>query len=170
MARSQRSDRSSCWLPGRETTAATRLRVRRSFEAAAMNRWSCFGRGNELADRLPRQPGSERWMLACPCVPSDRVRRASWIVMALWHRPKRPLDGAYSDAAVRVCGHARPAQAYWRSMYPAVFDADTGALVGDVAVAADHTLTFIASRVAGPDDWPGADYVGHRIWPSLGLV
>ena len=94
---------------------------------------------------------------------------ASWIIDGLFGIGlKRPLDGAHSDA-VRVIARAREAGASVLALdVPSGVDTDTGALVGDVAVAADHTLTFIA-RKPGLMTGPALDYVGRLHLASLGL-
>jgi ADP-dependent NAD(P)H-hydrate dehydratase / NAD(P)H-hydrate epimerase len=51
---------------------------------------------------------------------------------------------------------------------PSGVDADTGALIGDVAVRATHTLTFIALK-PGLLTGPALDYVGELHVASLGL-
>ncbi len=51
---------------------------------------------------------------------------------------------------------------------PSGIDADTGALVGDVAVEADHTLTFIA-RKPGLMTGAALDYVGELHLATLNL-
>jgi hydroxyethylthiazole kinase-like uncharacterized protein yjeF len=94
---------------------------------------------------------------------------AEWIVDGLFGIGlKRPLDKGYSDAA-RAIAQARTASAKVLALdVPSGIDADTGALVGDVAVEADHTLTFIAGK---PGLMTGAalDYVGELHLATLGL-
>ncbi len=94
---------------------------------------------------------------------------ADWIVDGLFGIGlKRPLDGAYRDA-VQAMASARVAGAQVLALdVPSGVDADTGALVGDIAVEADYTLTFIAGK---PGLMTGAalDYVGELHLASLGL-
>ena len=95
---------------------------------------------------------------------------ADWLVDGLFGIGlKRPLDGGYSDA-VPVIAAARAAGAKVLALdVPSGVDADTGALVGDVAVAADHTLTFLALK---PGLLTGAalDYVGELDCDALGVA
>jgi ADP-dependent NAD(P)H-hydrate dehydratase / NAD(P)H-hydrate epimerase len=51
---------------------------------------------------------------------------------------------------------------------PSGIDADTGALVGDIAIRATHTITFIALK-PGLLTGPALDYVGELHLASLGL-
>jgi ADP-dependent NAD(P)H-hydrate dehydratase / NAD(P)H-hydrate epimerase len=51
---------------------------------------------------------------------------------------------------------------------PSGINADTGALVGDTAVVADHTITFIALK-PGLLTGPALDHVGELHFDSLGL-
>ncbi len=97
------------------------------------------------------------------------VAGATWIVDGLFGIGlKRPLDAGYSDA-VRAIAHAREAGANVLALdVPSGIDADTGALVGDVAIAADHTITFIA-RKPGLLTGPALDCVGQVHLASLGI-
>ena len=72
---------------------------------------------------------------------------ADWIVDGLCGIGlKRPLDLSYSDA-VRAIAAGREAGAKVLALdVPSGIDADTGALIGDAVVAADHTLTFLALK------------------------
>ena len=95
---------------------------------------------------------------------------ADWIVDGLFGIGlKRPLYGGYSDA-VRVIAAARDAGAKVLALdVPSGIDADTGALVGDAVVAADHTLTFLALK-PGLLTGPALDYVGALHCESLGVT
>jgi hydroxyethylthiazole kinase-like uncharacterized protein yjeF len=94
---------------------------------------------------------------------------ADWIVDGLFGIGlKRPLDGVYSDA-VRAISRARDVGAEVLALdVPSGVDADTGALVGDIGVAADHTLTFIA-RKPGLMTGTALDYVGELHLATLDL-
>jgi ADP-dependent NAD(P)H-hydrate dehydratase / NAD(P)H-hydrate epimerase len=98
-----------------------------------------------------------------------RAITADWIVDGLFGIGlKRPLDGAYSDA-VNAMLTARQAGAQVLALdVPSGIDADTGALVGDAVVAADHTLTFIAIK-PGLVTGPAMDFVGQLQVESLGI-
>jgi len=94
---------------------------------------------------------------------------AGWIVDGLFGIGlKRPLDVGYRDA-VRVIATAREAGAKVLALdLPSGVDADTGALVGNVVVAADHTLTFLALK-PGLLTGPALDYVGELRCDGLGV-
>lgn len=94
---------------------------------------------------------------------------ADWLVDGLFGIGlKRPLDGAYSDA-VRAIAEARKTGAQVLALdVPSGIDADTGALVGDVVVGADHTLTFLALK-PGLVTGPALDYVGTVQCARLGV-
>lgn len=94
---------------------------------------------------------------------------ADWIVDGLFGIGlKRPLDAACSRA-VHATARAREAGAKVLSLdVPSGIDADTGALIGNVTVSADHTLTFIA-RKPGLMTGPALDHVGELHLASLGL-
>lgn len=98
-----------------------------------------------------------------------RELTADWIVDGLFGIGlKRPLDAVYRDAT-RAIAQARQNGAKVLALdVPSGIDADTGALVGEVAVAADHTLTFIARKPALMTG-PALDYVGQLHLESLGL-
>jgi len=101
-------------------------------------------------------------------VPST-LTSADWIVDGLFGIGlKRPLVGVYVDA-IRAMAHARDVGASVLALdVPSGIDADTGALVGDVAVEADHTLTFIA-RKPGLMTGAALDYVGELHLATLNL-
>ncbi len=95
--------------------------------------------------------------------------KADWIVDGLFGIGlKRPLDAIYCDA-VDAIAQARGADAKVLSLdVPSGVDADTGTLVGNVVVTADHTLTFIA-RKPGLMTGQALDHVGELHLASLGL-
>lgn len=95
---------------------------------------------------------------------------ADWIVDGLFGIGlKRPLDLGYSDA-VGAIAIAREAGAKVLALdVPSGTDADTGALLGEVVVAADHTLTFLALK-PGLLTGPALDYVGELHWDRLGVA
>jgi ADP-dependent NAD(P)H-hydrate dehydratase / NAD(P)H-hydrate epimerase len=95
--------------------------------------------------------------------------RANWIIDGLFGIGlKRPLDKAYGDA-VHAIEQAREDGAKVLALdVPSGIDADTGALVGEIAIIADHTLTFIA-RKPGLMTGAALDYVGELHLASLGL-
>ncbi len=95
---------------------------------------------------------------------------ADWIVDGLFGIGlKRPLDGAFSDA-VRVIAETRRAGATVFSLdAPSGIDADTGALVGDTAVAADFTLTFLSLK-PGLLTGPALNFLGALHCDSLGTA
>jgi len=94
---------------------------------------------------------------------------ADWIIDGLFGIGlTRPLRADYG-ALVEAISSGRAAGASVLALdVPSGIDADTGALVGKVAVAADHTLTFIA-RKPGLLTGPALDYVGELHLASLGL-
>ena len=94
---------------------------------------------------------------------------AEWIVDGLFGiRLKRPLNGTYVDA-VRAISEARSTGANVLALdVPSGVDADTGAIVGDLAVEADHTLTFIA-RKPGLMTGAALDHVGELHLATLDL-
>ena len=81
---------------------------------------------------------------------------------------KRPLDGATAMPSASLPGPRGRASVLALDV-PSGVDTDTGALVGNVAVAADHTLTFIA-RKPGLMTGPALDYVGQLHLASLGWI
>ena len=95
---------------------------------------------------------------------------ADWIVDGLFGIGlKRPLDAGYSDA-VRAIAAARATSVKVLALdIPSGIDADTGALVGDAVVAADHTLTFLALK-PGLLTGPALDYVGELHCDALGIA
>lgn len=98
------------------------------------------------------------------------LTEADWVVDGLFGIGlKRPLDGGYSEA-VRAIAAAREAGAQVLALdVPSGIDADTGALVGNFVVAADHTLTFLAFK-PGLLTGPALHYVGELHWDALGTA
>lgn len=94
---------------------------------------------------------------------------ADWIVDGLFGIGlKRPIHKTYADAAQTIA-RARAAGSKVLALdVPSGIDADTGAVVGDVAVAAEHTLTFIAAK-PGVLTGPALDYVGELHLATLDL-
>ncbi len=95
---------------------------------------------------------------------------ADWVVDGLFGIGlKRPLDAGYGDA-VRAITTARDIGAKVLALdVPSGIDADTGALVGDAVVAADHTLSFLALK-PGLLTGPALDYVGELHCDALGVA
>ena len=95
---------------------------------------------------------------------------ADWIVDGLFGIGlKRPLDRGYGDA-VRAIATARHTGAKVLALdVPSGIDADTGALIGDAVVAADHTITFLALK-PGLLTGPALDYVGKLHCDALGVA
>lgn len=95
---------------------------------------------------------------------------AEWVVDGLFGIGlKRPLDAGYSDA-VRAIAAARAAGAQVLALdVPSGTDADTGTLIGDAVVAADHTLTFLALK-PGLLTGRALDYVGELHCDSVGVT
>ena len=93
-----------------------------------------------------------------------------WIVDGLFGIGlKRPLNAGYGDA-VRAIAAARETGSKVLALdVPSGIDADTGALVGDAVVAADHTLTFLAHK-PGLLTGPALDYVGELHCDALGVA
>ena len=93
-----------------------------------------------------------------------------WIVDGLFGIGlKRPLNAGYGDA-VRAIAVAREAGAKVLALdIPSGIDADTGTLVGDAVIAADHTLTFLALK-PGLLTGPALDYVGELHCDALGVA
>ena len=93
---------------------------------------------------------------------------ADWIVDGLFGIGlKRPLQGVYSDAARAIATARANGTTVLALDVPSGIDADTGALVGDVAVVADHTVAFLALR-PGLLTGPAVDYVGAVHCEPLG--
>ena len=115
----------------------------------------------------PLPPGERGKIVVMRTIPSSI--NADWIVDGLFGIGlKRPLNGAYVDA-VHAVAHARDAGAKILALdVPSGVDADTGALVSNVAVEADHTLTFIA-RKPGLMTGAALDCVGELHLATLGL-
>ena len=94
---------------------------------------------------------------------------ADWIVDGLFGIGlKRPLNGVYQDA-VNAIATARAHGAKVLALdVPSGVDADTGATLGDAAVTADFTLTFIANK-PGLMTGPALDCVGELHCATLDL-
>jgi ADP-dependent NAD(P)H-hydrate dehydratase / NAD(P)H-hydrate epimerase len=107
---------------------------------------------------------------------TPKLSGTDWIIDGLFGIGlKRPLDRAYSDV-IRAITQARIASSSGRGVgakvlaldVPSGINADTGSLVGESAVPADHTLTFIAHK-PGLLTGDALDYVGVLHLASLGL-
>ncbi|MGU7773181.1 NAD(P)H-hydrate dehydratase [Burkholderia sp. MR1-5-21] len=72
----------------------------------------------------------------------------AWVVDGLFGIGlARALDGAFADIAARIAARARTTGRVLALDVPSGLDSDTGHIVGaGVAVAATHTLTFIAAK------------------------
>jgi hydroxyethylthiazole kinase-like uncharacterized protein yjeF len=94
---------------------------------------------------------------------------ADWVVDGLFGIGlKRPLHGVYSDAVAAIA-MARSNCAHVLALdVPSGIDADTGATLGDAAVTADFTLTFIANK-PGLVTGPALDFVGELHCATLDL-
>ncbi|MFN3630665.1 MAG: NAD(P)H-hydrate dehydratase [Casimicrobiaceae bacterium] len=119
---------------------------------AQLERWRNLGR--EICNRLP----------ACVDSPGS-----TWIIDALLGLGlRRPLSGVHAEA-VHWIDRQRKAGARCLALdVPSGIDADTGARVGDLAVTADATLSFIAAK-PGLLTGPALDHVGEVWIHDLGL-
>ncbi len=116
--------------------------------AEALQRWQALG-GNYL-EALPEQGC---W---------------SWVVDALFGIGlKRPLDGVYREAARKLPELAKDRQVLALDI-PSGLDADTGARLGDSAVVARATLSFIAAK-PGLVTGEALEHVGEVYLADLGL-
>ena len=137
------------------------------FDEDARRAWQ---RVKELATCADSPPGSgSASRIALTYELPKHLSQATWIIDGLFGIGlKRPLHVGYSDAAHAIADARAKGAKVLALDVPSGIDADTGALVGDIAVAADHTLTFIAMK---PGVLTGAalDYVGELHLDSLGL-
>lgn len=94
---------------------------------------------------------------------------ADWVVDGLFGIGlKRPLRGVFREAVDAIAA-ARAIKAKVLALdVPSGVDADTGAIVGEAAVHADFTLTFIAGK-PGLVTGPALDFVGELHCSTLGL-
>jgi hydroxyethylthiazole kinase-like uncharacterized protein yjeF len=102
------------------------------------------------------KPDDARWALSlaqAAGVPISAAPPASldgyaWVVDGLFGIGlARPLDGAFAAMAERIAERARTVGRVLALDVPSGLDSDTGTVVGNgVAVAATHTLTFIAAK------------------------
>lgn len=115
----------------------------------------------------PLPPGERGQIVVARTIPA--LISAHWIVDGLFGIGlKRPLDGVYVDA-VKAISTARDTGGQVLALdVPSGVDADTGALVGDVSVMADHTITFLAIK-PGLVTGPALDYVGLLQCDGLGV-
>jgi ADP-dependent NAD(P)H-hydrate dehydratase / NAD(P)H-hydrate epimerase len=101
--------------------------------------------------------------------PINSGDQIDWIVDGLFgiglRRPIKLGDSEWCQWCETQC--AQGAQVLALDV-PSGIDADTGALVGDTAVIADHTITFIALK-PGLLTGPALDHVGELHLASLGL-
>jgi ADP-dependent NAD(P)H-hydrate dehydratase / NAD(P)H-hydrate epimerase len=101
--------------------------------------------------------------------PIEYAFHSEWIVDGLFGIGlKRPLNETYTEIATKIADARAIGSQVLALDVPSGIDADTGAIVGDVAIAADHTLTFIAHK---PGLLTGAalDHVGELHLATLGL-
>ncbi len=121
-----------------------------------------------VEELCPSRPGGAGQITVLREIPRDIT--ADWVVDGLFGIGlKRPLDKGYSDAAHAIAG-ARGAGAKVLALdVPSGVDADTGALIGNAVVNADHTLTFLALK-PGLLTGPALDYVGELHCDHLGVT
>jgi len=98
-----------------------------------------------------------------------RPLEADWIVDGLFGIGlRRPLDGAFVTAVAAIAAARERGACVLALDVPSGIDTDSGALVGACAVAADHTISFIACK-PGLVTGPALDHVGEVHLASLGL-
>ncbi len=124
--------------------------------------------GNDPPLPNPPPPGGRGQIIVLHEIPA--LLGAEWIVDGLLGIGlKRPLNEGYSDA-VHAIAAARATGAKVLALdVPSGIDADTGALVGDAVVVADHTMTFLALK-PGLLTGPALDYVGELHCDNLGVA
>ena len=125
-----------------------------------------FSGGSHAIRNPASTPQGERGQVLVTRTVPARID-ADWIVDGLFGIGlKRSLDGVYRDAVAAIAGARAGGAKVLVLDVPSGVDADTGAVLGDTAVAADFTLTFIANK-PGLVTGPALDYVGDLSCASL---